>query len=47
MPFSGNAWDNKAMMTIKEILHEIQKAYPNLERLPGNKSDTAKVCIIL
>jgi len=43
MPFAGNAWDKKTMMPIKEILDIVKVKYPDLERLQGNKSDTAKV----
>lgn len=43
MPFTGNAWDHKNMMSCKEILETIQQTYPDLVQLPGNKSDTAKL----
>ncbi|KAF4519797.1 hypothetical protein B566_EDAN006811 [Ephemera danica] len=43
MPFTGNAWDHKNMMSCKEILQTIQQTYPDLVQLPGNKSDTAKL----
>jgi GTP 3',8-cyclase len=43
MPFAGNAWDKKTMMPIKEILDVVKVKYPDLERIQGNKSDTAKV----
>lgn len=47
MPFAGNAWDKKTMMPIKEILDVVKVKYPDLERLQGNKSDTAKVRIVI
>jgi len=46
MPFSGNAWDRKTMMSCQEILNVIKEKYPDLVRLQGNKSDTAKVGLI-
>ncbi|XP_065344087.1 molybdenum cofactor biosynthesis protein 1 isoform X2 [Cloeon dipterum] len=43
MPFAGNAWERKTMMSIQEILNVIKSKYPDLERIQGNKSDTAKL----
>lgn len=35
------------MMPIKEILDVVRVKYPDLERVQGNKSDTAKVRIVI
>ncbi|XP_059473188.1 molybdenum cofactor biosynthesis protein 1 isoform X2 [Neocloeon triangulifer] len=43
MPFTGNAWDRKTMMSCEEILKVIRTKYPDLDRIKGHKSDTAKI----
>ncbi|XP_062863767.1 molybdenum cofactor biosynthesis protein 1 isoform X1 [Trichomycterus rosablanca] len=42
MPFDGNKWNFKKMVSYAEMLDHIKQQWPNLEPLPGNETDTAK-----
>ncbi|XP_036763061.2 molybdenum cofactor biosynthesis protein 1 isoform X7 [Manis pentadactyla] len=42
MPFDGNKWNFKKMVSYKEMLDTLQQQWPELEKLPGEESSTAK-----
>ncbi|XP_023575928.1 molybdenum cofactor biosynthesis protein 1 isoform X2 [Octodon degus] len=42
MPFDGNKWNFKKMVSYKEMLDTIRQQWPELEKLPEEKSSTAK-----
>uniref|UniRef100_H3AC08 Molybdenum cofactor biosynthesis protein 1 n=1 Tax=Latimeria chalumnae TaxID=7897 RepID=H3AC08_LATCH len=42
MPFDGNKWNFKKMVSYREMLDSIQQKWPDLEKLPAGHSDTAK-----
>jgi len=42
MPFPGNHWQPTKLITFKEILEEIQKKFPPVEKLCDDVHDTAK-----
>nr|XP_051710727.1 molybdenum cofactor biosynthesis protein 1 isoform X2 [Oryctolagus cuniculus] len=42
MPFDGNKWNFKKMVSYKEMLDTIQQQWPDLEKLPEEESSTAK-----
>ncbi|XP_053457156.1 molybdenum cofactor biosynthesis protein 1 isoform X3 [Nycticebus coucang] len=42
MPFDGNKWNFKKMVSYKEMLDTIQQQWPELEKLPEKESSTAK-----
>ncbi|XP_064504531.1 molybdenum cofactor biosynthesis protein 1 isoform X3 [Pseudopipra pipra] len=42
MPFDGNKWNFKKMVSYKEMLDTIKQRWPELERLPCETSSTAK-----
>ncbi|XP_074092961.1 molybdenum cofactor biosynthesis protein 1 isoform X2 [Macrotis lagotis] len=42
MPFDGNKWNFKKMVSYKEMLDMIQQHWPELEKLPEEASSTAK-----
>uniref|UniRef100_F7BN00 Molybdenum cofactor biosynthesis protein 1 n=1 Tax=Monodelphis domestica TaxID=13616 RepID=F7BN00_MONDO len=42
MPFDGNKWNFKKMVSYKEMLDTIQQRWPELEKLPEEASSTAK-----
>ncbi|KAG8223502.1 hypothetical protein J437_LFUL004970 [Ladona fulva] len=44
MPFGGNGWgDGKKLVPYSEMLKVLKERWPTLFRVPGDKSDTAKV----
>ncbi|XP_016091524.1 molybdenum cofactor biosynthesis protein 1-like [Sinocyclocheilus grahami] len=43
MPFDGNRWNFKMMVSYQEMLDFIKQKWPNLEPVPGEETDTAKV----
>ncbi|KAL2099406.1 hypothetical protein ACEWY4_005886 [Coilia grayii] len=43
MPFDGNRWNFKKMVSYQEMLDHIKQEWPNLERLPGAEADTVKL----
>ncbi|XP_062378721.1 molybdenum cofactor biosynthesis protein 1 isoform X2 [Sardina pilchardus] len=43
MPFDGNRWNFKKMVSYQEMLDHIKQEWPNLELLRGAESDTAKI----
>ncbi|XP_048083961.1 molybdenum cofactor biosynthesis protein 1 isoform X2 [Alosa alosa] len=43
MPFDGNRWNFKKMVSYQEMLDHIKQEWPNLELLHGAESDTAKI----
>ncbi|XP_038617204.1 molybdenum cofactor biosynthesis protein 1 isoform X3 [Tachyglossus aculeatus] len=45
MPFDGNKWNFKKMVSYKEMLDTIQGRWPELVKLPVEDSSTAKVCL--
>ncbi|XP_032265771.1 molybdenum cofactor biosynthesis protein 1 isoform X2 [Phoca vitulina] len=42
MPFDGNRWNFKKMVSYKEMLNTLQQQWPELEKLPEEESSTAK-----
>ncbi|XP_059138169.1 molybdenum cofactor biosynthesis protein 1 isoform X2 [Peromyscus eremicus] len=42
MPFDGNKWNFRKMVSYKEMLDTIQQQWPELEKLPEEDSSTAK-----
>ncbi|XP_049747363.1 molybdenum cofactor biosynthesis protein 1 isoform X1 [Elephas maximus indicus] len=42
MPFDGNKWNFKKMVSYKEMLDTVQQRWPELEKLPEEESSTAK-----
>ncbi|KAM5263864.1 molybdenum cofactor biosynthesis protein 1 [Ctenodactylus gundi] len=42
MPFDGNKWNFKKMVSYKEMVDTIQQRWPELEKLPEEESSTAK-----
>ncbi|XP_038197481.1 molybdenum cofactor biosynthesis protein 1 isoform X2 [Arvicola amphibius] len=42
MPFDGNKWNFRKMVSYKEMLDAIQQQWPGLEKLPEEDSSTAK-----
>ncbi|ELW66081.1 Molybdenum cofactor biosynthesis protein 1 [Tupaia chinensis] len=42
MPFDGNKWNFKKMVSYKEMLDTIQQQWPELEKVPEEESSTAK-----
>ncbi|XP_036908020.1 molybdenum cofactor biosynthesis protein 1 isoform X2 [Sturnira hondurensis] len=42
MPFDGNRWNFKKMVSYKEMLDTLQQRWPELEKLPEEESSTAK-----
>ncbi|XP_050021032.1 molybdenum cofactor biosynthesis protein 1 isoform X2 [Alexandromys fortis] len=45
MPFDGNKWNFRKMVSYKEMLDTIRQQWPGLEKLPEEDSSTAKVCL--
>jgi molybdenum cofactor biosynthesis enzyme MoaA len=43
MPFSGNKWNQKKMISYKEMLERIKSQYPDLVKLSDGTNDTSKV----
>uniref|UniRef100_A0A8C2PBR9 Molybdenum cofactor biosynthesis protein 1 n=1 Tax=Capra hircus TaxID=9925 RepID=A0A8C2PBR9_CAPHI len=42
MPFDGNRWNFKKMVSYKEMLDTLRRQWPELEKLPEEESSTAK-----
>ncbi|XP_049509291.1 molybdenum cofactor biosynthesis protein 1 isoform X2 [Panthera uncia] len=42
MPFDGNKWNFKKMVSYKEMLETLRQQWPELEKLPEEESSTAK-----
>lgn len=42
MPFDGNKWAERKMLTYREMLDIIRQKYPGLRRAQGHKNDTSK-----
>ncbi|XP_037375555.1 molybdenum cofactor biosynthesis protein 1 isoform X3 [Talpa occidentalis] len=42
MPFDGNKWNFKKMVSYKEMLDTLRRRWPELEKLPKEESSTAK-----
>ncbi|GAB1199224.1 hypothetical protein APSETT444_008570 [Aspergillus pseudonomiae] len=42
MPFDGNRWNQKKMLSYQEMLAVIREKYPTLEKVVGHKNDTSK-----
>lgn len=42
MPFGGNKWSEKKMMSYSDMLDVIREKYPDIARLKGAKNDTSK-----
>ncbi|CAN9502042.1 unnamed protein product [Ophioblennius macclurei] len=42
MPFDGNKWNFKKMVSYQEMLDRVRQRWPNLETLQGAHADTAK-----
>jgi GTP 3',8-cyclase len=43
MPFSGNKWNQKKMVSYTEMLDQIRARYPELTKLNDGDNDTSKV----
>lgn len=43
MPFDGNKWNFKKMMSYQEMLDSIRQRWPELEKLPTETSSTSKI----
>ncbi|XP_061599885.1 molybdenum cofactor biosynthesis protein 1 isoform X2 [Cololabis saira] len=43
MPFDGNKWNFKKMVSYQEMLDHIRQQWPNLEKLQAGNTDTAKM----
>uniref|UniRef100_A0A8C6PN64 Molybdenum cofactor biosynthesis protein 1 n=1 Tax=Nothobranchius furzeri TaxID=105023 RepID=A0A8C6PN64_NOTFU len=43
MPFDGNKWNFKKMVSYQEMLDRIRQRWPDLERLQAGPADTAKI----
>lgn len=43
MPFDGNKWNFKKMVSYKKMLETVRQQWPELEKLPEEESRTAKV----
>ncbi|CAL1574653.1 unnamed protein product [Knipowitschia caucasica] len=42
MPFDGNKWNFKKMVSYQEMLDQIRQHWPNIEPLPAGPTDTSK-----
>jgi len=42
MPFDGNKWSEKKMLSFGEMLALIRQKYPNVEKVQDHKNDTSK-----
>lgn len=42
MPFDGNKWNTKKMVSYQEMLSIVHQKWPNLEKLHDNENDTSK-----
>ncbi|GAB7344133.1 hypothetical protein MBLNU457_2029t1 [Dothideomycetes sp. NU457] len=42
MPFGGNKWSERKMVSYSEMIDIIREKYPGLQRLQGHKNDTSK-----
>lgn len=42
MPFDGNKWSEKKMLTYQEMLAMIREKYPTLQKIQDHKNDTSK-----
>jgi GTP 3',8-cyclase len=42
MPFGGNKWSQKKMVSFQEMLEIIQTKYPAIHRVEGHRNDTSK-----
>lgn len=42
MPFDGNKWNFKKMVSYQEMLDHIRQQWPDLEQIQGGETDTAK-----
>jgi molybdenum cofactor biosynthesis enzyme MoaA len=45
MPFSGNEWNTKKMVSFSEMKQIVRKKYPDFQKLPNKPNDTSKVQI--
>ena len=43
MPFDGNRWNFKRMVSYQQMLDTIRDKWPDLERLSDHPNDTSKV----
>merc|ERR1719347_726757 len=42
MPFDGNRWNTKKMVSFQEMLDAIREKYPDFKRIPDAPNDTSK-----
>ena len=42
MPFDGNKWNDRKMVNYAQMLAEVRRAHPGLERVEDEPNDTAK-----
>lgn len=43
MPFGGNKWNSKKLVTYRELVEKIETRYPNFEELKTDFNETSKV----
>nr|XP_033792497.1 molybdenum cofactor biosynthesis protein 1 isoform X2 [Geotrypetes seraphini] len=46
MPFDGNKWNFKKMVSFQEMLDTIKQRWPDLEKLPSESSSTSKAYMV-
>lgn len=46
MPFDGNKWSRKKMMSYEEMLQVIREKYPSVQKVQDSKTDTSKTWCI-
>lgn len=46
MPFSGNKWNDKKMVSFQEMLDKIRSKWPDFKALPNEPNDTSKVLFV-
>lgn len=43
MPFGGNKWNSKKLVTYRELVEKIETRYPNFGELKNDFNETSKV----
>lgn len=44
MPFDGNKWNFKKMVSYNDMLDIIKTRWPDIQRIQDRPNDTSKVC---
>jgi cyclic pyranopterin phosphate synthase len=47
MPFTGNKWNDKKMVSYHEMVQILKAHWPEIHTLPNGPNDTSKVGIII